>query len=145
MSRKHAAPAAGVEAGFRAADYGQGLEGMRQSMHYSATQTLSPPCDTSFAICLAQNRTEHDHEAVLLLLQVLRVGEALLATQQARLLPELLQIAGGSSDTPGVQLLQVPALLRNVSSMQCFLWQENGAHVQVCREWSEDFEGSQLR
>ena len=39
--------------------------------------------------------------------QVLRVGEALLASEQAQLLPELLRLAGEASDSPGVQLLQV--------------------------------------
>ena len=41
------------------------------------------------------------------MLQVLRVGEALLASQQAQLLPELLRLAGEASDSPGVQPLQV--------------------------------------
>ena len=60
---------------------------------------------------------------MLLLLQVLRVGEALLATQQAQLLPELLRVAGESADTPGVQLLQVPG--PTVSDMQSFMRPEN--------------------
>ena len=68
-------------------------------------------------------KCETTHEGVLLLLQVLRVGEALLATQQAQLLSELLRVAGESADTPGVQLLQVPG--PSVSDMQSFMRQEN--------------------